>query len=245
MPEARLRSLPRVFFEGASAEAEFELPQPELDKLRKVLRLGTGDPIAVLAGDGSLIRCKLRGKSAVPEGQEWPQTEPKLHLTLGQALPKADRLESILRMCTEVGVAKFLLFPAERSVVRWDASKFEDRVRRFRMIVRESAEQCYRAKLPVIETASGLPEALERVPDAIVLSESESVRVTLREALPRARAASEIAIVVGPEGGWSPGEIELIGKRAVTLGPRVLRTDTAGVVASALALLGTDAEGSE
>jgi 16S rRNA (uracil1498-N3)-methyltransferase len=237
MPEPALRSLPRVFFELASSDEPFELPQFELDKLRKVLRLGTGDPIAVLPNDGSIIRCRLQGRSAVPERVEWPKSESPIRLTLAQALPKGDRLETVLRMGTEIGIARFLLFPAERSVVRWDQEKLGAKLRRLAIVVREAAEQSFRTNLPEIVAIGGLREVLESEPQAIVLSELESVRRTLVEAVSHAIRDCGVCVVAGPEGGWTPKETALIGERGVTLGPRVLRTDTAGVAAAAAILL--------
>ena len=226
-----LRSLPRVFLPGASAEAPIELPRDEVEKLRKVLRLNEGDQLAVLPDDGSLIRCEFRAKQVFPVAVEWPNTEPELKLTIAQALPKADRIETVIRMCTEIGVRGFVFFQADRSVVKWDEAKRRERLRRLDAIARESAEQSYRTKLPQIAFAGDLKNVLESFPRAVVLSEVEAVEKTLT------REGSEMTLVVGPEGGWSPKELELIGARGVTLGPRVLRTDTAGPAAAAALLL--------
>lgn len=229
-----LRSLPRLFLEGASMAGPIDLPRSEVDKLRKVLRLERGAPIAVLPGDGTLIRCRFEGHQAIPEALEVPQTEPTLNVTIAQAFPKGDRMETVVRMGTEIGVSRFLLFPADRSVVRWDAAKLSDRVRRYEAIAREAAEQCFRTIVPKVEACRSLGEVLEDS-DAVVLSELEG------ESKPLVGSPSgRIVIVVGPEGGWSPVEIELIGNRGVTLGPRVLRTDTAGIAAAAALLFRPD-----
>src|SRR6185503_9284989 len=156
MKDLPLRALPRVFLPGADMTEPFELPPGEADKLRKVLRLSTGDPFAVLPDDGSLWVCHLDGKKAIPQKQEWPDTEPTVKLSLAQALPKGDRLETVLRMGTEIGVARFILFPAERSIVKWEAQKLETKLRRLRTIVRESAEQSFRCFLPTIEVYDSL-----------------------------------------------------------------------------------------
>lgn len=234
---APLRSLPRVFLPGADPEDEaFELPQAELDKLRKVLRMQAGDPLALLPNDGSVLRCRLEGRRAIVEARELPSTEPTRRLRLAQALPKGDRLETVVRMGTEIGVAEFLIFPAHRSVAQWDAGKRRDRLRRLEAIARESAEQSFRTVLPRLEWADSLADVLRLHPSAIALHEGESVRQPFREAL--AAAGDETTLAVGPEGGWDRSETELIGDRAATLGPLVLRTDTAGLAAAALALLG-------
>lgn len=227
-----LRALPRVFLPGLDLEQEsYELPKEEVDKFRKVLRLAEGDQIAVLPNDGTLIRCEFRARQAWPLATEHPNTEPALKVTLAQAFPKADRLDTILRMGTELGVSRFLLFPAERSVVRWDADKIVEKSRRFQAILREAAEQCYRSVLPTLEFAGSLKDVLAKEPDALVLSEAESTSGKL------VGGNEKATVVIGPEGGWAPRELALIGDRGITLGPLVLRTDTAGIAACATLLL--------
>jgi 16S rRNA (uracil1498-N3)-methyltransferase len=229
-----LRSLPRVFLPGLYVEQEsYELPRDEVDKLRKVLRLAEGDQIAVLPNDGRLIRCEFRARQAWPLGIETPNTEPEAKIWLAQAFPKGDRIDTILRMGTELGAYGFALFPADRSVVRWDADKLSDKKRRFEAVVRESAEQSFRTRLPLVEFFSGLGAVLERWPDAVVLSEREDETRVFRP-----DSSRDATLVVGPEGGWAPRELELIGDRGVTLGPLVLRTDTAAVAAIAAARFG-------
>jgi len=227
-----LRSLPRIFLPGATAEQEFiELPKEEVDKLRKVLRLEEGDAIAVLPNDGTLIRCEFRARKAWPQVIERPNTEAEMSVTIAQALPKADRIDTIVRMCTELGVKHFVFFAGDRSVVKWDESKRQDRLRRLEAVARESSEQCFRTNLPTIRFEQDLRSVLALFPEAIVLSEVEGISPRLT------RRGNEMALVVGPEGGWSPKELELIGARGVTLGPRVLRTDTAGAAAASILLL--------
>lgn len=233
------RALPRVFLPGADLSEPIELPKEEFEKFHKVLRLGSGDPIAVLPNDGTLWECRLQGRQAVPVRRTQPDVEPKIQVTIAQALPKGDRIETVVRMGTEIGVVRFVLFMAERSVARWDASKRHDRIRRLESIAREAAEQSFRTKLPEIAWFDSLKTFLKANPDAIVLSESESALPTLAKVWRERLAAGrrEVSLVVGPEGGWSPAEFATIGDRGATLGPRVLRTDTAGPAAAALVLL--------
>ncbi|MCG9894019.1 MAG: 16S rRNA (uracil(1498)-N(3))-methyltransferase [Fimbriimonadaceae bacterium] len=231
-PVPPLRSLPRSFVLGLPDPAPdaFELPRDELGKIRNVLRLGNGDQIAVLPGDGRLLRCELQGHDAVVLAVEHPDTEPVRRLTLGLALPKPERLEESIRMATEIGVQEFLVFPTERSVVRWDEAKRENRLKRLRTIVREAAEQCFRTHLPTVAFHSSLRAVLEIKPDAVALSEAEG--------LPRALEPRDgMTLLIGPEGGWAPREREMLAGREVTLGPRVLRVDTAAATAAALVLL--------
>ena len=208
----------------------FGVPKEEIDKFRKVLRLDEGSQIAVLPNDGTLIRCVFRDKRAWPLETTSPNTERAIQLTLVQALPKGDRIETVLRMGTELGVSKFVLFPADRSIVRWDAAKVKEKRRRLEVIIREAAEQSFRCKLPVLDFSGSLSSVLEVWPNALVLSEVEGIANHLPTNI------VEATFVVGPEGGWSPRELALIGDRGVTLGPLVLRTDTAGIAAVAAVL---------
>jgi 16S rRNA (uracil1498-N3)-methyltransferase len=221
-----------VFVPGASLERAITLPQEEIDKLRKVLRLSAGAEIAVLPNNGSLIRCKFTGREAMPLEVHHPNTEASLRLTVCQALPKGDKLDEIVRASAEIGVARFVLFPGDRTVVRWDDKKTLERMRRLAVIAREACEISFRTLLPVFEMKPSLDAVLESFPQAVVLSESEQAMGKLRPAM-----ADPGELVVGPEGGWSPRELQLIGSRGVTLGPRVLRVDHAAAAAAAILLL--------
>jgi 16S rRNA (uracil1498-N3)-methyltransferase len=220
-----------VFVPGADPSGEIELPKEELDKLRKVLRLAPGDQIAVLPNDGTLIRCELQAKSAIPLESHTPDTEPKLALTVAQALPKGDKLDEIVRACTEIGAVRFILFSSERTVVRWDEKKTRERLHRLEIIAREAAEVSFRTRLPRFHLATNLADVLKQEPEAVVLSESETAIGTLQP------MSEKMTIVVGPEGGWAANELSLIGDRGITLGPRVLRVDHAAAAAAAILLL--------
>lgn len=226
-----LRSLPRVFLPGVDASGPIELPSDEVDKLRKVLRLSPGAIIGVLPNDGSIIRCEFQNRSAVPIDTHRPDVESSLELTVAQALPKGEKIDEIVRACTEIGVAHFVLFPSERTVVRWDEKKTADRLRRLQTIAREAAELSFRVRLPSFSVAAGLADVLKAAPEAVVLSEVEGLGRKLQP------SGKKMTIVVGPEGGWAPKELELIGVRGVSLGPRVLRVDHAAAAAAAILLL--------
>jgi 16S rRNA (uracil1498-N3)-methyltransferase len=230
-----LRALPRLFVQGIEDPAPERIPIPddEFDKLRKVLRLGSGDEVGVLPGDGRLLRCRLDGRSAVVEQTHLPQTESETAVSLALGLPKPDKLEESVRMATELGVVEILVFPSARSVVRWDAEKVRGKVERLRKIAREACEVSFRTRLPSIRAVLGLSEALD-APSVAVLSEGEGLKTTLAEWLTHAGPGPRL--VIGPEGGWAPDEVAMIGERAVTLGPRVLRVDTAVAAACSLAL---------
>lgn len=231
-----LRAIPRAFVPGLPdplTEA-FEVPKEEWKKFHNVLRLSSGDQVAILPNDGRLIRCQLQGHQAIPLETFRPETESTRHVRVALGLPKTDKLEESIRMASELGVNEFWLFPAERSVVRWEASKFEAKIRRLESISREACEVSFRVRLPQFRVFASLAKVLEADPQAVVMSESD-------QGLPRFQREDPgpITVVIGPEGGWAPREVALIGDRAVTLGPRVLRVDTAVVATCSLLLCGS------
>ncbi|MCB0824620.1 MAG: 16S rRNA (uracil(1498)-N(3))-methyltransferase [Armatimonadetes bacterium] len=228
-----LRALPRAFVPGVDAGATIELPEEEVKKFRNVLRLSSGAEVAILPNDGSLIRCTLAGKQAEPIEVVYPETESSRRVTLALGLPKPESLETAIRMGTEMGIAEFLVFPAARTVVKWTAEKWEKRLVRLNAIAREAAEVSFRTNLPKITILTGLEQVFSNKPDAFVLSEVEGVDCAWPE------IGDESTIVIGPEGGWAPQEVKLIGDRAISLGKRVMRVDTAVAAACSLLLSGT------
>ncbi len=158
-------------------------------------------------------------------------------LLLAQALAKADKLELVIQKATELGAARIVTFAAERSVVRLDEDRAQSKLARWRKIAEEAARQCGRADVPAIDAP---------IPFAALLALRESspeLRCVLLDpvaALPLSQAAAgarEALLAIGPEGGFSPGELaaaEARGFLRANLGARVLRTETAGLAALAI-----------
>jgi 16S rRNA (uracil1498-N3)-methyltransferase len=226
-----IRALPRIFIPGMEMGSPFEIPKPEFDKLHNVLRLRSGAEIGVMPDDGSFWVCRLDGRVAVPVEQHHPGTEPEIYITIAQALPKGDKLDEIIRSCTEIGVCRFVLFSADRSVVKWDAKKLDDKMRRLHALAREASETAFRMRIPIIEYRSNLADVLSKETAILALSELETVTQSLYA------ESRNVCLVVGPEGGWSPREVEMLQPHARTLGPRVLRTEHAGFAGAAKLLI--------
>lgn len=218
-----LRALPRVFLPGlVIEESPIELPKHEYEKFSKVLRLKTGDEVVVLPNNLKVVRCKLSGRNVIPIEIVEVNNEVEHEAKLILSLPKIDRLETVLRMGTELGIKKFILFPSDRSIIRWDKEKRIDRLKRFQVIIQEAAEQSYRTILPKIEYLDNVEQVLLNHPESWVLNEGDWVQKTIHEVDMRSG-------IIGPEGGWSPREMKLIEERSITLGKRVLRVDTAAI----------------
>lgn len=227
------RALPRAFVSDLPNPLvePFRLPDSEFKKFKNVLRLKTGDEIGILPGDGRFVRCQLDGYDAIPLETILPESEAKTKLILCLGIPKPDKLEESVRLATEMGVHVIEIFSSERTVVKWNQEKLMKRLERLKSIAREAAEVSFRTHLPDILKRESLKEVLKVHPQSQVLSEYENVGKTLDH------STDEIVLVVGPEGGWTRKEAELIGDRAITLGKRVLRVDTAVAAGVALALL--------
>jgi len=213
----------------------FDIPEDKLVKLRNVLRLRTGDKVCVLMGNSEVWLCEIEGKGlAVHQKFEMPRVR-KRRVRLIQALPKPEKLDEIIRMGTEIGVDEFILFGSDRSVVKWDEKKWVEKLRRLNSIKNEACEVSFRAEFPEISVESNLKDCLTKYPHAIVLSEYETVSMDFHTRI--SQIGHEITLIIGPEGGWTRTEHELIGDRAASMGPLVFRVDTAAVAAVSIACL--------
>ena len=218
-----------------------QLPADVARQVKTVLRMQPGDKIVVLDNSGTAWQVKLTevSKSAV-RGQIVDQQpaagEPELHLTLYQGTLKAQKFEWVLQKGTELGVSRFVPTICQRSVVR-DRNVLLKKHNRWLQIVREAAEQSGRGKLPELQPAMSLAEALTDAQSAelVLMPWEEATGVSLSTALAEPTAAT-IALFIGPEGGFAAIETtnaQRAGVNLITLGPRILRAETAGLVACA------------
>jgi 16S rRNA (uracil1498-N3)-methyltransferase len=222
--------------------ARLVLDARETHHLHRVLRLRAGDLVRAMDGAGHEWTVRLTSVSPrAAEGEILeagaPPQESPLHLTLAQGLPKGDKLEGIIRMSTELGVAAVAPLLTERSVARPDAARWTGRRARWERVAREAAKQCGRAVVPAVTAPLGLAEWLATwAGEGLLLCLWEGETAPLAERLP-ARAPARVAVVVGPEGGLATEEVDALraaGAVVAGLGPRLLRTETAGPVAVAL-----------
>lgn len=214
-----------------------------LHRLRNVLRLGAGDHIVILDNSGWEYEVELRAVGGGLEGviihKAVAAGEPRTKITLYQALIKGSNFELILQKCTEIGVTGFVPMVCERCVAGEPDS---NRLGRWQRIILEAAQQSRRGKLPVLRNVLRFREACESATGVSLLPwEGEKVRGIggVLRSLPKTENATEVSIFVGPEGGFSAQEEEFArscGIRPVSLGNRILRAETAGLVAAAVTL---------
>lgn len=167
--------------------------------------------------------------------------EPPLRVVLVQGLAKGDRMDTVVQKGTELGAAAFWPVLCKRSVVRLDASKKAARLQRWQRIAAGAAKQCRRALVPEVLQPLDWSAALNIIPPgALVLVPWENeTGCTLKEVLQSRSRPDEVYLLIGPEGGLEDNEVEearLRGGIPVTLGPRILRTETAGPAVVAMIL---------
>jgi 16S rRNA (uracil1498-N3)-methyltransferase len=206
-------------------------------QLRSVLRLRAGAEVLVFDGysriDRRVALTNLSQGRVVGEEAQTP--EPRTRLNVYPALLQRDKFELVLQKLTEVGVSGVTPVVTERSLVR--EAPDERRYARWRGILREAAEQSGRGVVPELLPARPLADALSGLAGCAVFSYEGERESALRDAL--GGRPARVALFVGPEGGYSADEVagaRRAGARVVTLGPRVLRAETAALVASALVL---------
>lgn len=234
----------RFFVEGRRNTGDLvELCGGDAHKLLAVLRKGTGDRIVVIDSaaqnfdarleiDGTHVRARLEIMMPAPRAAT-------LSLTLAQGIPKGQKMDFVVEKATELGVARILPFFSERTV---GAGPRAGKVERWRRLARSAAQQSGRSDVPDVEEPldwSGLVARMPGFQRTLVpweLAQTPQLRLVLPDVL---AGVSEVLVVIGPEGGLSHAEAEeaaAAGARLISLGPRVLRTETAGLVACSAVL---------
>ena len=236
----------RFFVEGIVRLGEpCRIVGEDARKLKVVLRARVGDEVEILDSTGARFRCTLehldRDASVLPR-ERLPEAEPEhaLRFTLAQGIPKGSKMDYVVEKASELGVARLVPLLTERCIAR-DCSP--GKIDRWRRLARSSALQCGRNEPMEIAAPVALAALLAEASqyDALLmpweLAPSHPPLPVLRDALAGARTALGL---VGPEGGFSADEAEraaAAGAAMLRLGPRILRTETAGVVLSAAVLL--------
>jgi 16S rRNA (uracil1498-N3)-methyltransferase len=211
--------------------------EDQAHQLRSVLRLRIGDVVRVFDGltpVDRLVELVGPGQGAVVDTRPQP-AEPKTKLAMYPALLHRDKFEPVLQKLTEIGAAAITPVITARSLVREPPD--QRRQERWRAILREAAEQCGRGVVPDLLPAKAFAQAIDSAEGTVVVAYERERRRGLRDVL--VPPPPSVALFVGPEGGFAPEEAdcaERAGAHLVTLGRRVLRTETASPVLAALVL---------
>ncbi len=220
--------------------ATLTLPERAASHLARVLRLREGDPCVLFNGDGNDYAARLCtvGKrevvaqvlDATPVDNESP-----LRIVLLQGIARGEKMDLILQKATELGVAAIVPASGARTEVRLDAERAGKRAAHWRAVVESACEQSGRARVPALSPPAALAAAAAALAPGglrLVLDPQGSQRLDALDA----PADATVVVAIGPEGGWAPGDREVLhaaGFTGLCLGPRILRTETAGLAAIA------------
>ena len=229
----------RVFVEAPLAVgAKPALPADAAAYLSRVLRLRPGDACVLFNGDGidyeaRLLALDKRGAAAEIVAAARVANESPLRIVLLQGIARGEKMDLVLQKATELGVAEVVPVDSERSEVRLQGERLDKRLAHWRGVVASACGQCGRARVPAVRAPRPLAEALDALPvlPRYLLDPGAGESIGSLPGL-----ADGCVLAVGPEGGWSPRDRELLhgaGFAGLRLGPRVLRTETAGIAAIA------------
>lgn len=239
--EVGKRRGPRLYLERDLGGDKLNLDEREAHYLGRVLRLQRGDPVVAFNGRGAerhanVTSLQRRGAELALLDELTPVPESPLDLTLVQALPKNDAMDLIVQKATELGVRTVAPVYSDFSVVKLDAERAARRVEHWRKIAQSACEQSGRhrppditAPRPLLESIADLPPTVRKV--ALDIGTSGALAALTP-------APAQLALAVGPEGGFSPSDwrrLEVAGFEPASLGARVLRAETAAIAACALA----------
>ena len=215
---------------------------PEVNHIRNVMRLKPGEEISVsIGGDGKEYRygiesytedsvlCRLRFVKD-------KEVELPVKVLLFQGLPKADKMDLIVQKAVELGAAEIIPVSMERCVVKLDAGKAAKKTARWQTIAESAASQSRRSMIPRVLAPMSMREAVEyakaQTEVRVIPYELQEDDGSVKQYLESLKEGQSVSIFIGPEGGFAPGEVELAkeaGIRPISLGRRILRTETAGL----------------
>ncbi|GHT81175.1 ribosomal RNA small subunit methyltransferase E [Betaproteobacteria bacterium] len=241
----------RFYFPGELPhQGEVELGSAAAHHALKVLRLAPGDPLVLFDGSGGELRARLdiRGRAAFAVDGLWQalSRESALNIVLVQALASGDKMDWVIQKAVELGAAGVIPVQAGRSVLKLGGERADKRILHWQQVIVAACEQCGRNRLPFVTPITTLTAYLDaaREVQRLILAPGGERLASVIAALQAESAPSAplpLHLLVGPEGGWSEGELAQAvraGCRPVGFGPRILRTETAGLAALAVVQAG-------
>lgn len=215
------------------------LPEEAANHLVRVMRLREGDGCVLFNGDGHDYRATLvlvgkRDAQVRIDAVVAVDNESPLRITLLQGIARGEKMDLILQKATELGVAAIVPVNAERTEVKLDAARAEKRLAHWTSVVVAACGQSGRARVPTVAAPASLLEAARQMPVEALKLTLDPLGEHRLSTLPPAPGG--VVIAIGPEGGWSPRDRQALGEagfQGLQLGPRILRTETAGLAAIA------------
>lgn len=236
------------FVEDNSREGNcYYIEGHDFNHIKNVLRMHVGDTILV-SENGMSHLCEIRsleGDTCVAEITEenFQNTDLPVEIHLFQALTKGDKMEFIIQKTVELGVDKIYPVEMKRCVVKLDDKKKKSKITRWQSISESAAKQSKRCKIPEIGDVLSFKQAMEKAKEMdlfLVPFESKRGMPDTKEALAEIKSGMKIGIIIGPEGGFEDKEVEdavAVGGKTVSLGSRILRTETAAMTSVGMVML--------
>ena len=242
--------MPRFFIAGTNAAKGYAMiTGSDADHVR-VLRMKIGDRVVVCDGDGTDHKCRI---SRIGQGEVEAEiletgpcpAEPTVNCTVLAGFPKGERVDYLVQKCTEAGACEIVLFLCDRCVARPEGKSVEKKLDRLRRIAEEAAKQSGRGRIPKLSFVPEFADALEiaKKSDLRLFMYETGERMTIKQAIEQAGQFGSCAVITGPEGGFEPYEAEmarLSGMTPISMGPRILRCETAPVIAMTAVMYATD-----
>ncbi|MCD7981813.1 MAG: 16S rRNA (uracil(1498)-N(3))-methyltransferase [Clostridiales bacterium] len=222
----------------------------DVNHIKNVLRMRPGEKIRVSSASGQDFYCEIAelGDAFVQADildEEVPKTELSSRIYLFQAIPKGDRMEYVIQKAVELGVYEIIPVDMKYCVVKLDERRAEKKLKRWQAISESAAKQSKRSRIPRIHPVMRYSDALEYAGSCdvrLVPYENERGMRSTAEALAKLEPGKSVSIFIGPEGGFSTEEIDAARRDmdVLSLGRRILRTDTAAVCAMSLVMMGLE-----
>ena len=237
------------FFIPKPYKKEMQITGRDAHHIIDVLRMAPGDRLQVVADDGisfvgEITAAGTNTVTVLAREILRDSHEPDVRISLLQGLAKGEKMEFIIQKAVEIGVTDIFPVAMEHSVVVLDSSKAEKKVERWQKIAEAAAKQSKRDSIPAVHEVMTLDQILQKGKwDLLLVAYESENQVSLKEALQAHKEAKTVGVIIGPEGGLSNEEVEAARKQggiAVSLGRRILRTETAGLVAATAILYETD-----
>lgn len=224
----------RKFYIEEIIENRSRLSKEDALHLTKVLRMGVGEDVIAICKGIAYCACvddieKTQVSLLIKDEIEM-DIEPATLVTLFQGLPKAGKMETIIQKSVELGVHSIVPVAMDRCVVKLD--KKDNKIQRWQRVSYEACKQCGRLNVPTVEQPAKLKDLNFENFDLVLVAYENESDTSIKQVLENAKGAKNVAIVIGPEGGFEKSEIQLLedkGGKCVTLGKRILRTETAPI----------------
>lgn len=220
-------------------ESYIRISGSDVKHIRNVLRMKEGEELLLSDGEGTDHHCRIE---ALREDEvvcrildtETCRSELPVQIFLFQGLPKADKLEQIIQKSVELGVYEIIPTETARSIVKYDAKKMQSKQQRWQKIAEGAAKQSRRGIIPEVKPVTKFSEAVKAAADLdliLIPYENFKDRKETKAAFERLRPGMKVGLFIGPEGGFEPEEVQLAkevsGALPISLGSRILRTETA------------------